>query len=94
MTGNEKIEDRLALLIYHIDKDPHIVVNKDICKNCGGRPCLICPAECYQFNAEDNKLIYNHEGCLECGTCRIVCPLDAVEWSYPKKGSGVTYRFG
>ncbi|WP_243678951.1 4Fe-4S dicluster domain-containing protein [Vulcanisaeta distributa] len=33
-------------------------------------------------------------GCLECGTCRVVCPENNIEWNYPKSGFGVQYRFG
>jgi ferredoxin like protein len=39
-------------------------------------------------------LIFSYEGCLECGTCKMVCSLQAVNWSYPKQGNGVLYRFG
>jgi hypothetical protein len=27
-------------------------------------------------------------------TCRFVCPLDAIEWSYPRGGFGVAYMWG
>jgi ferredoxin like protein len=39
-------------------------------------------------------VIFSYEGCLECGTCRMVCSFHAVNWSYPKQGNGVLYRFG
>ncbi len=59
------------------------------------KPCLIiCAAENYKWDHERDALIFNHEGCLECGACRIVCPRDAIDWSYPKGGYGVRYRFG
>ncbi len=93
MSGKSPIDEKLATVVYHIDKEPHIIVKKELCAGCEKKPCLICPAECYQ-RGEEEALTFNHEGCLECGTCRLVCPRGAVDWSYPKKGSGVSYRFG
>lgn len=91
MSGN-KLEVKLATVKFHIDKNPHIKIKLELCTACVKKPCLICPADCYKLEGE--TLIFSHEGCLECGTCREVCPAGAVEWSYPEKGRGVAYRFG
>ena len=62
---------------------------------CPNKPCLTgCPAENYTWDEATNELVYNYEGCLECGCCRFVCPLDAIEWSYPRGGFGVAYKWG
>ena len=35
------------------------------------------------------------DGCLECGTCRVVCAeTGEVEWNYPRGGYGVLFKFG
>jgi ferredoxin like protein len=39
-------------------------------------------------------MVFNCEGCLECGTCKVVCDRDAVSWRYPRGGYGVRYRWG
>ena len=33
------------------------------------------------------------EACVECGTCRVVCPHGSIEWNYPRSGMGIWYRF-
>jgi ferredoxin like protein len=57
------------------------------CINC-------CPANCY-VPADDRRVIFSYEGCVECGTCRIVChEFRNIEWTYPRGGFGIQYRFG
>jgi hypothetical protein len=35
------------------------------------------------------------DGCVECGTCRIVTAgTGEIEWNYPRGGFGVLYKFG
>ncbi len=87
------IEDRLSVNQYMIDKDVHIRLNEDICKNCTRRSCLyICPAGC--FKLAENRVIFSYEGCLECGSCRIGCEKSAVDWTLPRPGFGICYQFG
>jgi ferredoxin like protein len=89
----QTLEDKLGLLKYNIDKLPHIVINKDACELCDTKPCVAgCPAGC--FSIEEGKLHFQYENCIECGTCKIVCPKDAVEWNYPRGTFGVSYKLG
>ncbi|NPV74148.1 MAG: ferredoxin family protein, partial [Pelotomaculum sp.] len=38
---------------------------------------------------------FDYAGCLECGTCRAVCPKEgAIAWGYPRGGFGVSFRYG
>jgi ferredoxin like protein len=40
-------------------------------------------------------VLFSYEGCVECGSCRIVCnELDNVGWTYPTGGFGIHYRYG
>jgi ferredoxin like protein len=35
------------------------------------------------------------DGCLECGTCRIICQgNNNLEWDYPRGGFGISFKFG
>jgi len=89
------VDDKMATVKIKINKDAHITVNKEHCKDCATRPCLVvCAAENYQWDEKQEALIFNYEGCLECGACRIICPCGAITWSYPEGGYGVKYRFG
>ena len=85
------IEDRLGLVSFVIDEEPHIIRREEFCKDCELRVCLkVCPAKLYE--EENGKINFNYEGCLECGTCRIAC--GKLEWNYPRGGFGVNYQFG
>jgi len=88
-----KIEDILNADIWDVSVEPHIKVDTEKCKLCRTKPCVrLCPAGCYTLS-QDNSVLFSYEGCLECGTCRVVCPHDAIEWSYPKNGRGIHFRF-
>ncbi|MHA1608604.1 MAG: ferredoxin family protein [Candidatus Njordarchaeales archaeon] len=87
------IDERLSLDNFEIDKESHIIVDTNICKRCVSKVCVYaCPAHLYRL--ENGEIIFNHEGCLECGTCRIVCPLGAIKWNNPRGGFGIHYRYG
>ncbi len=88
------VEKRLTLTKFNIHKEPHIVVDTSKCEKCEEKPCIYaCPAGLYQLD-ENGKLVFIYEGCLECGTCRLICPYGAVSWNYPPGGYGVWYKFG
>ncbi len=89
------VESKLGLDVFKIDTEPHIIIDQEICRaKCQVRYCLhVCPAELYTVG-EQGEIQVNFEGCLECGTCHIACPHDALAWHYPRAGHGVQYRFG
>jgi len=87
------IEDIQQLTQYIIDEQPHIVVDKEICRSCDHRACVqSCPANCFTWNEETSLLSVVYETCLECGTCYVVCDKSALDWTYPRGGYGVNYR--
>lgn len=91
--SNMTIEQRLALNHYDVDNEAHIKIKAEICQKCGEQQCLyVCPAECFKF--KEGKISFSYEGCLECGSCRISCDQEAIEWSYPRAGFGVSYEYG
>lgn len=88
-----RIEDILNSNVMDVDYEPHIHVNYDKCIKCEYKPCIyLCPAGCYTLI--DDKILFSYEGCVECGTCRIICPNEAIEWNYPVSGRGIHLRFG
>lgn len=91
---NEGLVDKLYLLKYEIDEEPHLVIKDPaVCEACEERPCIYrCPAEVYAW--ERGKLQVSYENCVECGVCKIVCPYDNIEWDYPRGGFGVFFKFG
>lgn len=97
MSESESVTALLALNTYEVDERAHIVVDPTICARCTTRPCLrICSASC--FRETGGEVSFDHAGCLECGTCRVVCrELGAggvVDWRYPEGTFGVSYRLG
>jgi ferredoxin like protein len=88
------ITDRLfEITSYQIDKEPHIIVNREICATCNHKACAYtCPAGCYQWNENYKRVDFAYEACLECGTCLVICDKGALEWNYPRGGFGVRYR--
>lgn len=72
----------------------HIRHDRDKCTNCGN--CvMICSMALWQRKdgtvhlAEDYK-----QYCLECASCYQVCPAEAVEFTFPEGGYGVSYAHG
>ncbi|PUA30994.1 MAG: 4Fe-4S ferredoxin [Candidatus Terraquivivens tikiterensis] len=88
-----RLEDALNANVWDVDTKPHIIVDSEKCAGCADKACTyLCPGGCFTLLA--GKVLYSYEGCLECGTCRVVCPKGAVTWNYPLSGRGVQYRFG
>jgi ferredoxin like protein len=86
-------EEALALNRFDVDEgNPHIIVDKAICAKCTARPCLyVCPAKLYRL--KDDQMTFEYAGCLECGTCRVMCTDGGVtSWNYPRASFGVTFR--
>ena len=87
------VEDKLAVNKYDLDEEVHITVQEVVCAECESKPCLyVCPAECYRIRNE--RVSFAYEGCLECGSCQLVCPRGAIEWKLPRGGLGICYQYG
>lgn len=90
------LEDKLFLVTFNADTESHLsVLDQAVCRGCRDKPCISgCPADCWEHLAEKDEVHVAFEGCLECGTCRIICPYANVGWKYPRGGFGVKYKFG
>jgi ferredoxin like protein len=88
------VQEKILLNLYRLGREKaHITVNMEICKQCELKPCLyVCPVENYKL--EDGEVAFSCDACVECGACRLVCAAGAIEWSYPRGGLGVCFRYG
>lgn len=89
------VEAKLALNKFNVDEGhPHIELVDEPDDAEFDKLVLCCPAGLYRRNADGTKK-FDHAGCLECGTCRILCGGTIVRsWAYPEPTMGVQYRFG
>jgi len=93
-----KVEEKLFQNRYRVDAErPHIkIVKPDVCEyECKTQQCAVCcPAGCYILEGNGRMALIT-DGCLECGTCRVVCnEYRNVDWEYPRGGYGILFKFG
>lgn len=91
-----RIEDRLFVDRFRADTKSHLkIIDPKKCLECSGKQCTYaCPAKVYT-QEEDGTVRVAYEGCLECGTCRIICQEQKnISWAYPRGGFGVLFKFG
>jgi ferredoxin like protein len=92
------VEEKLFQNRYKVDTGhPHIQIKDEtVCQTqCKNRQCTICcPAGCYTAEGNGTVTLIT-DGCLECGTCRVICTeFRNVEWEYPRGGFGILFKFG
>lgn len=92
------VEEKLFQNRYRVDAGrPHIQIrDADICRHqCKSQQCTsCCPAGCYTAEG-DRSVTLITDGCLECGTCRVICTeFRNVDWEYPRGGFGILFKFG
>ena len=89
------VDDKLGFVKFNTDEEhPHITINPSFSKEKDIRRLVMaCPAGLYRY--EDGKVIFSHEGCLECGTCRVISGGKVVKsWEHPEGDFGVEFRQG
>jgi len=80
------ISDRIANLNYNDDSLAHIKIlnpTSEFMK----KMVILCPAKCY--TEEGEKVIIQHEGCVDCGTCS-----QETDWKHPRGEKGIHYKYG
>ena len=80
--------------IHEEDQPCHLrILDHAKCEECRakfGAPCTrFCPAEVYRM--EDGELEIDFSNCLHCKTCRIKCPMENIDWTFPQGGDGPRY---
>ena len=89
------LEDKLYLVKFKVDKEPHLrIIDPNVCTTvCKEQGCLyVCPVQNYTL--QDGKVNLSWEGCVECGSCRVTCKFENIDWKYPRGGFGVLFRLG
>lgn len=89
------VPEKLAVDKFELDEGhSHIAINQEVCREvCTTRPCLfVCPAKVY--TEQNGEILVDWAGCLECGTCQVACPHEALTWHYPRGTFGIHYRYG
>ena len=78
--------DRIANLNYNDDSLAHIKVLNSSSEYMK-KMVILCPTKCY--SEEGGKVIIQHEGCVDCGTCS-----EETEWKHPRGEKGIHYQYG
>ena len=91
----KSVEQKLSITRIVEYRESHLKVHaQEVCRRCARRVCIhVCPADTYSYD-EERGLSISYENCLECGSCKIVCELDNIDWSYPHGNFGVDFKWG
>lgn len=89
------VDEKLAVNKFNVDEGNAHIILRDNPNECEFDKLIrCCPAGLYRCSPE-GELQFDYAGCLECGTCRILCGDTILEkWMYPQGGLGVSYRYG
>ncbi|MCK1621805.1 ferredoxin family protein [Bradyrhizobium sp. 160] len=93
---SRRVEDKLFYNRYLVDSGrAHIKVRPHTRPSSRLLSMLkACPARCYELSDKGHVEV-TVDGCIECGTCRVICEESGdIEWSYPRGGYGVLFKFG
>ncbi|MCL2891528.1 ferredoxin family protein [Brenneria tiliae] len=89
------VDVKLGVDKFRVDEsNPHIVLVDNPDAEQFRLLVHACPAGLYKQDAEGN-IHFDYAGCLECGTCRVLCGDTILEkWEYPQGTFGIEFRFG
>jgi ferredoxin-like protein FixX len=89
------VDEKLSVNKYYVDEENAHIVLKETISDADFRALMIaCPAALYRLSEQGEKE-FDYAGCLECGTCRVLCGTDGLEkWEYPQGTLGIEYRWG
>lgn len=93
-TLNKNLNDKLSKNFYVPSDENHIMISDAAQQKALELMLNACPAGLYKKDTQ-GEITFEAHGCLECGTCRILCEETTfARWRYPQAGYGVTFRFG
>lgn len=91
------VDAKLSLNKFYVnEEEPHIILNRSAETYLSEfhKLMLACPAGLYKQD-DKGRIQFDYAGCLECGTCRILCGNTILEkWQFPRGTFGIEYRFG
>ena len=94
MSQDGNLKAKLGLDVFKPAREPHIRIRPGMERDPRlKKAVLACPAGLYSEDG-NGTIALSIDGCLECGTCRIACGTEVLDWNYPEGGTGVQFRFG
>lgn len=81
-----ELSERISKLKYYEDNNSHIIVTKPQIEFMK-KMTILCPTKCYSI--EDQNVVIQHEGCIECGTCS-----KETSWKHPRGEKGIFFKYG
>lgn len=95
MSGTMDLKAKLGLNVFKPVSVPHIKIRQGMGKDLRLKSAVnLCPAGLYSENEHGEVVLTSIDGCLECGTCKLACGIEVLDWNYPEGGAGVQFRFG
>ena len=94
-TGVDRLTDVFMSGTIHEENQPcHLklldVAKCETCERRFGSPCTrFCPAEVYRRDEKGIRMDFPN--CLHCKTCKVKCPCENIEWTFPQGGDGPRY---
>jgi len=74
------------------DTGDFIKIDPDLCNGCA-KCVVVCFGDCLGIR-KGKAIVLTYETCCECGACWFVCPENAIEFSWPKGGTGIRIEYG
>jgi len=95
MSTPVNVDVKLGVNKFYVDEgNPHIELVENPNPAEFEKLMAACPAGLYK-RGENGAIFFDYAGCLECGTCRILCGGTIIKrWEYPNGTFGVEFRFG
>ncbi|MBC7231532.1 MAG: 4Fe-4S binding protein [Actinobacteria bacterium] len=92
----EEMDFEVKELVYRSEGDTGDFISFDPrrCDGCG-LCARVCSAGLWSLKEGKARLAPRYrELCLECAACWEICAREAIDFSYPAGGTGVTIRYG
>ncbi|BCV59944.1 4Fe-4S dicluster domain-containing protein [Shewanella algae] len=95
MSEPVNVDVKLGVNKFYVDEGhPHIELVESPDINEFRKLVNACPAGLYKIQ-DDGSLKFDSAGCLECGTCKMLCGETIIKkWEYPRGTFGIEYRYG
>lgn len=89
------VDVKLGVNKYHVDEtNAHIEIHDNPDRSELKKLIMACPAGLYKLT-DEGAVQFDYAGCLECGTCRVLCGQTILKkWTFPQGTTGIEYRRG
>jgi NAD-dependent dihydropyrimidine dehydrogenase PreA subunit len=84
--------ERFPGVVWKGDTGDFVTIEEEKCDGCGN--CIrVCPARVFGMRKK-KAIIKSLENCIECTACYFVCSPDAIDFHWPKGGTGYRSDWG